>query len=197
MNLLNEQDLTKVEIIEASKEVFKKFGYTKVSMEDIAKAANKSRSTLYNHFKNKKEVFQAFIIRSFLNLIEEAEARIQMNVSLESNLEAYYDSRANALHILLTEYANIVEDIKVHPDFSRRFNVDRDKREAHVLAKILRIAIRNKEITPISEEDLNFLADLMVSVMRNFEEEIILNNKFHEIQQRRGWLVSILSKGLR
>lgn len=197
MNLFDEQDLTKIEIIEASREVFKKFGYIKVSMEDIAKAANKSRSTLYNHFKNKKELFEAFVIRSFDALLKEAESRVDINASFEENLDAYYESRARSLFNLLGDYTSIIEDIKVHADFSHRFTCDRTEKESRIMAKMLRIALRKKEIANICESDLLFLSNLMVSVMRNFEEEIILNNKFDEIFERRAWLVSILAKGLK
>ena len=40
-------DLVKEHIINSSVAVFKKLGFDKVTMDDIAKAANKGRSTLY------------------------------------------------------------------------------------------------------------------------------------------------------
>jgi len=44
-------------IIEKSIEIFCKKGYSATNMEDIAKAANLSRSPLYYHFKNKQVLF--------------------------------------------------------------------------------------------------------------------------------------------
>jgi len=48
-------------IIEKSIEIFCKKGYSATNMEDIAKAANLSRSPLYYHFKNKQVLFTTFM----------------------------------------------------------------------------------------------------------------------------------------
>ena len=48
-----------MQIIEASKTVFKKYGFKKATMNHIAKASDKGRSTLYYYFQNKNEVFEA------------------------------------------------------------------------------------------------------------------------------------------
>ena len=44
-------------IISAATGLFSRFGLEKTTMEDIAKAARKGKSTLYYYFKNKEAVF--------------------------------------------------------------------------------------------------------------------------------------------
>lgn len=53
----SKEDFVKMQIIEASKTVFRDHGYKKATMDHIAKASEKGRSTLYYYFKNKNEVF--------------------------------------------------------------------------------------------------------------------------------------------
>ncbi len=46
-------------ILEAAFQCFAHYGFKRVSMDDIASAAGLSRPALYNHFKNKTEIFRA------------------------------------------------------------------------------------------------------------------------------------------
>ena len=47
------------QILESAVEVFGRYGFKRCSMEDIAEAAGMSRPALYQHFKNKGEIFRA------------------------------------------------------------------------------------------------------------------------------------------
>ncbi len=47
------------EIIDAAVILFRRHGFEKTTMEDIARQAHKAKRSLYNHFKNKEEVFGA------------------------------------------------------------------------------------------------------------------------------------------
>ena len=48
-------------IIEVAQDIFKKYGFRKSTMDEIAEAAGKGKSTLYHYFKSKEEVFAAVI----------------------------------------------------------------------------------------------------------------------------------------
>ena len=76
-------DLVKEHIINSSVAVFKKLGFDKVTMDDIAKAANKGRSTLYYYFKNKHEVFEQVAEMEYLSIIEPAKAKIKKSNNIE------------------------------------------------------------------------------------------------------------------
>ncbi|MEL7463808.1 MAG: TetR family transcriptional regulator [Pseudomonadota bacterium] len=47
------------QILESAVGVFGRYGFKRCSMEDIAAAADMSRPALYQHFKNKAEIFRA------------------------------------------------------------------------------------------------------------------------------------------
>ena len=52
---------TKEVIINAARELFKNYGYKKVSMEEIAKEAKVTKKTVYSYFKDKESLFEYFI----------------------------------------------------------------------------------------------------------------------------------------
>ena len=50
-----------LEIIIAAREVMAGYGYKKVSIDDIARKLNMTRSALYYYYRNKEEIFRAVI----------------------------------------------------------------------------------------------------------------------------------------
>jgi len=46
-------------ILAAAFDVFRLYGYRRTAMEDIAKAANMSRAALYQHYRNKEDIFRS------------------------------------------------------------------------------------------------------------------------------------------
>ncbi|MGG6310230.1 TetR/AcrR family transcriptional regulator [Paenibacillus macerans] len=64
-------DKKKLHILSVALDVFFKYGYKRVSMNEIAEAAGISRAGLYLQFKNKEEVFNATILHYGDTLIKE------------------------------------------------------------------------------------------------------------------------------
>ena len=46
-------------ILGAAFDVFRLYGYRRTAMEDIARAANMSRAALYQHYRNKEDIFRS------------------------------------------------------------------------------------------------------------------------------------------
>jgi AcrR family transcriptional regulator len=53
------RDATRVQILDAALSVFTRYGFARVSMSDIAEAARLSRTSLYNHYPTKEDVWRA------------------------------------------------------------------------------------------------------------------------------------------
>ncbi|MFD2827211.1 TetR/AcrR family transcriptional regulator [Leeuwenhoekiella polynyae] len=62
-------------ILNASKEIFLKFGYTKTTMNDIAEAVGISRPGLYLIYPKKEEIFKALILKLSKELSAEVKKR--------------------------------------------------------------------------------------------------------------------------
>jgi AcrR family transcriptional regulator len=60
-SMVSGQDGVRNAILKSARELFSRFGYRKTTMEDIAQALRKGKSSLYYYFKNKEEIFQAVI----------------------------------------------------------------------------------------------------------------------------------------
>lgn len=69
-------------IIEAAKDVFRRYGFKKTSMDDLARAAGLSRQGLYLHFPNKETLFKAMVMQ-LLNEMRSAARKALARQDLE------------------------------------------------------------------------------------------------------------------
>lgn len=60
-SFISGQDTVRNLILRSARDLFAQYGYRKTTMEDIAVALRKGKSSLYYYFKNKEEIFQAVI----------------------------------------------------------------------------------------------------------------------------------------
>lgn len=65
-------DKKRLQILDAAEQLFYDFGVEQTSMDQLAQVAGVSKRTVYNHFANKEELFQAIIGRMFSQLSEGA-----------------------------------------------------------------------------------------------------------------------------
>lgn len=70
----------KTEIHKAAAQVFFDKGYEATTLTDIAKAGKIGRSTIYQYFKNKEEIFFEFSIAFFSELVSSLDEIIQLEI---------------------------------------------------------------------------------------------------------------------
>ncbi|MFY9396813.1 MAG: TetR/AcrR family transcriptional regulator [Desulfomonilia bacterium] len=98
-------------ILRASRELFHKKGFYGTTMEDIAEFSGFDRRTIYNHFKNKEDIFAALIsgilmeISGVFDEIEEEKIPIleKLRRIVLRLLDIYIDN-AQLLNIFMSEY---------------------------------------------------------------------------------------------
>lgn len=92
-----ERERRRQQIMVAAKRVFSVKGFSKTTMEDIAKEAELSPGTLYLYFKNKDELFSSLSLRilQYLNIRLEhvvgSEEDLTSDQKLDALKEAMYD----------------------------------------------------------------------------------------------------------
>jgi AcrR family transcriptional regulator len=61
-NISTKEDLMQQQILAVAKRLFQVYGLAKVTMDDVAKAMGKGRSSLYYYYKSKDEIFDAVVM---------------------------------------------------------------------------------------------------------------------------------------
>jgi len=188
--------ITKEQIVNLSRDVFRKLGYTKVTMADIAEAVNMGRSSLYYYFKNKEEVFTAVAGSEFSGILDKAQNKLKANNSFYDNFLAFNKERLTLLHNIQNDYDNLLDDIREHPGLLYILRNIHFDREFGIYKQMLQWAMRRRDIAPISADDLQFLITNMIYAFKGLEQEIFLFGKVEELTDRLEWVSSIISKGL-
>lgn len=78
-------------IIDAAFELFLRHGYRKVSMSDIAEAAQMSRPSLYASFANKDAIFAELVRRQTQRNLAETHARLHQISGLQARLGCVFN----------------------------------------------------------------------------------------------------------
>ena len=90
---------TKEKILESAKKLFSDYGYSSVSMSEIAKEVKITKAALYYHFKSKKEIYLEVIQDSFEALLEKLKKPIGLKTTFEKKfhqtLMAYLEFSLN------------------------------------------------------------------------------------------------------
>ncbi len=75
-------------ILKCAFDVVLRYGYQRMTMDDVAKASGMSRPALYLHFKNKGEIFNAMASEMMGQALENARAALNGKGSMEDRLFA-------------------------------------------------------------------------------------------------------------
>jgi AcrR family transcriptional regulator len=80
--MIHQDDIIQEEILQAALRLYRKSGPTKVTLDNVAKATGRSRSSLYYYFKNRDEIFQGVLDQ----MAEDVATEIRLAVAAASNL---------------------------------------------------------------------------------------------------------------
>lgn len=84
-------DLMTESVLAVAEKLFGRYGIDKTTMDDIAKAAHKSKRSLYNYFTGKEDIFRKVLIREINDIRSKANQILEANVRKRpcSLLKAY------------------------------------------------------------------------------------------------------------
>lgn len=71
----------KEEVINAARDLFTKYGYKKVSMDEIAKEASVTKKTIYSYFSDKEAMFKYFASEELQSMKEKIENDVNSSTS--------------------------------------------------------------------------------------------------------------------
>ena len=182
-------------IIEVAQDIFKRYGFKKSTMDEIAVAAGKGKSTLYHYFKSKEEVFAAVIEKESNTMFKELNIIITANIDCKSKLKKYIITRMNLINELSNLYSAIKSDYLNHFNFIQKYRVKYDEYEILFLEQILQDGINKKEFN-ISEDDTKIYAYGLATALKGLEIPFFLENRYSEISYRLDSMLNILIYGL-
>ena len=128
---------TRDTIIHIARNIFGKYGFQKTSMNQIANANRKGKSSLYYYFNSKEDVFKAVLDQETSMLRGEIMAAIAEHDDPKDKLKAYFLVRMNGFEKLLNLYDAIKNEYLSHLQFIENARKNYDEAEINVIKSIL------------------------------------------------------------
>jgi AcrR family transcriptional regulator len=126
----NETENTREQILEAAGERFRRYGYVKTTMSEIAADCKMSAANLYRFFENKQDIGAALVSRSFAEEVVELR-----DVVRRPDISASIRIKDFALALLEHNYARAADQPKVGELVEMICTQRRDVYETHARAK--------------------------------------------------------------
>ncbi|OQX77530.1 MAG: hypothetical protein B6D61_06965 [Bacteroidetes bacterium 4484_249] len=182
-------------IIEVAQDIFKRYGFKKSTMDEIAAAAGKGKSTLYHYFKSKEEMFAAVIEKEGNTMFRELNKVITANIDSKLKIKKYITTRMSLIDELANLYSAIKSDYLNHFNFIQKYRVKYDEYEILLLEQILQDGINKKEFN-INEDETKMYAYGLATALKGLEIPFFLENRYSEISNRLDGMLNILIYGL-
>src|ERR1700760_1284909 len=85
------------QILDAAKKLFQAHGLYKVTMDDVAKAIGKGRSSLYYYYKSKDEIFDAVMLVEIREMLSAMTAAVEQANTAEEKLLGFCMAKLTVL----------------------------------------------------------------------------------------------------
>ncbi|HSM49633.1 MAG TPA: TetR/AcrR family transcriptional regulator, partial [Draconibacterium sp.] len=138
------KDLNRENILKIARDIFSKYGFKKTTLDDIANAVRKGKSSLYYYFESKEDLFQAVIMKEVDILAHELEIVINRNTDPIDKLRDYILTKLATFRSLANFYHAIENDVTAVGfinDIKRRYEQD----EIRMIKRILIEGVRKNE----------------------------------------------------
>ena len=183
----------KEKIISAATSLFSRFGLEKTTMEDIAKAAKKGKSSLYYYFKSKEEVFAEVIKKEIAGLKTVIIEAIEKEDDPYNKFRKFVDARLNYLNEKADQYTNVKDEHLKHYELVENLTADYSNWEISTIKNIVEYG-RDKGLFEVT--DLDSISQALFIALKGLEYPWAINLTRKEIEKSVEALVDVLLRGI-
>lgn len=158
----------RAEIIEASSKLFMKYGYAKTTMEDIAKAVRKGKSTLYYYYKSKEDVIIDVLQTISKQLFDKIEERIQSESSAKTRLNIYFSATANEIESVIELYEVLRNELREDLEIQRRIRLVFNDQSISQIKGIILYGIERGEFKKLTIDEIDNISFVIDTAITSF-----------------------------
>lgn len=188
-------------ILQAARKRFAHYGFSKVTMDEIAGDVELGKASLYYYFPTKEELFKAVVFQEQTELLMKVDDLITSSVSASEKLVGYVERRLR----FSRELSNI-GTLGVHSAFDaksffKKLFEDFEGKELILLGKIIEEGKHSGEFKADIPDDftkvfLHVLQGLKLRLIRHLKEQRIEEDVQNEIETEMKLVTNILLNGI-
>jgi AcrR family transcriptional regulator len=190
------------EILKAAIRLYQKFGPSGFTMDDLAAAAGRSRTSLYYYYNNREEIYRAVMDKIARDMAAEISQAVAAVETLRDKIYAFCDTKLKASEQWKKVFSAMVasmdaEEQSNHAKVMYNWHKKLVHHESMILNEILAGAARRKEVRAIAAGDQDVLVFLIYSGIRGFRREIFELGDPHEMKAALNLLTDMVVKWLK
>ena len=201
-NVTIKEALIQEQILLAAKQLFTVHGLAKVTMDDVAKAIGKGRSSLYYYYKSRDEIFDAVVDMEINDTFAAVEKAVGRADAAEGKFHAFCTAKLkvakekgsffNALE------AGMDADALTHFNKTRTATRDRImKRETALLTRIVQEGIASRELPPIEKTKMDNLIFVMLGCVHGLKRLMHIERHTRPVEAVAAQFTGLIMHGLR
>ena len=186
---------TKETILQVASNIFKKFGFQKTTVDEIAKAARKAKGSIYYYFKNKDEIFQSVVEKEYQHLKDELLKVVNKKEDSFYKLKDFFVTRIKIMYESQNFSEILNNDYFKYFHFSQNISKKFKNQEKIFVKSILSEGVKNDELI-INNIDLSTQA--LIIAFNGFENQyLIKRNSIASIESEINEIFDIIFNGIK
>ena len=163
----------RAQIVDVARKIFTRYGFRKTTMEEIAAASRKGKSSIYYYFPGKEEIFKAVVEKEAGELQARLDRTVELDASPLEKLKAYIFFRLHHVRTVENFYSALNEDSLSHLDFILEIRRDFDHEELKLVQGILEEGMQDGSFQ-LSSSEIGAIA--ISTMMKGLELPLLLSS---------------------
>lgn len=192
-NRMLDKDEVKETIVGVARHIFTRFGFRKTTMDEIALASRKGKSSIYYYFSSKEDIFKAVVEKEASLLKSELMLAIGKASSPEQKLKAHVRVRMHSMEKLANFYSAMKDDYLSHLEFIEKIRKKYDQEEVAMMENVLKEGVENGAF---EIENTTLAAIAIVTALKGLEIPLFWGAEEKDVDRRLDHLIYILFNGI-
>ena len=191
-----------VAILKAARQRFAHYGYSKVTMDEIAADVEMGKASLYYYFPTKENLFQEVILQEQDEFAEEIEKILKDENCAEDKLLQYVDQRLKYFQKLYNLGALSFYSFIEKKSHFRQYYKDFEERELQLMSKIFEEGQKRNEFKKdidikVIRVLLHILQGLRLRTLKTMAGQQIDTKSYKELKEEMLMTVEIFLSGIK
>lgn len=150
-------------VITAAQELFARYGFSKTTIDEIARDSHVAKSTIYTHFRSKDDIIEEVIQREGRALFAELTTSVEKINDPAEKIRIYITTRMKCIRQKINYYSAISDDFLEHHSFIEKA---RQKNLEDEVTMVRAILVEGVEKGIFALRDPGLTAFVLISAMK-------------------------------
>jgi len=191
--IMPDKDEIRSSIVNVARQIFSRFGFRKTTMDEIAQASRKGKSSIYYYFSSKEDIFQAVVEKEASLLNHELSEAVAAVDDPREKLKVYVLVRMRTLKKMANFYDAIRSEYLSHLEFVETIRKKYDRTEISLIEGILKQGVASNEF---NIRNTGLAATAIVTALKGLEVPMVWEDQSQDMEERLDNLIQILFYGL-